>query len=498
MNMFYKVILSSAAAALVALTGCGGGGGGSVAGIGGIGGTGVQVAGVGIGTTTGFGSVIINDVRKFTIDAETKILRDGSEITEAELELDGKGFATRVEIGTDVSSDFTSGTAVTIAVDNNVKGPVTAINPLTVLGQSVVATADTVLAGLTSVTDLAVTDGLEVSGFSDSNNVIQATRIQRKAGGIPVWKLTGRVSNVAPGSFDIGTQSVQLNGVVPRDCGSGLVNGDLVEVKAAQDPAFVAGNPLVTITDVECQLPGLGVPANAEGTVLRAGVEGLITTITSPNDFVVGGQRVQTAVGASFEGGTPEDIVLGAKLEAEGELDSSTGVLTAEKIKFRETRVRIEAPVNVPGGGLGSSFTIMDIIPVNTISLTEDDDGLVNGSGPAGNIQVEVRGFVDSSGTVFANEVRERGSADPTDVRLRGPATDSCDPLAGDNELAILDVIVDTGDPGTLFSDPSGQLPDNIALCNLVSTGTAVQVENGTFSSAPARIDNAGRIEIED
>ncbi len=497
MDMLYKVILSSATAALVALTGCGGGGG-SVAGTSGIGGTGVRVAGVGIGTTTGFGSVIINDVRVFTIDAETQILRDGSEITEAELELEGEGFATRVEIGTDVNSDFTSGTAVTIAVDNNVKGPVTAINPLTVLGQNIVATGDTVLAGLSNITDLAVTDEVEVSGFSDANNGIQATRIQRKAGEIPVWKLTGRVSNVTPGGFDIGTQSIELNGVVPRDCGSGLVNGDSVEVKATRDPAFVAGNPLLTVTDVDCVLPGLGIPDNAVGTVLEAEVEGLVTTITSPSDFVVGGQRVQTTAGTNFEGGIPEDVVPGARLEAEGTLDSSTGVLSAGNIKFRETRVRIEAPVNVPGGGLGNSFTIMDIIAVNTTSLTEDDDGLVDGSGPAGNIQVEVRGFVDSSGTVFANEVRERGTADLTDVRLRGPATDSCDPLAGDNELAILDVIVDSADPGTLFSDQSGPLPDNIALCNLVSTGTAVQVENGTFSATPTRIDNADSIEIED
>ncbi|MGB5299174.1 MAG: DUF5666 domain-containing protein [Thiogranum sp.] len=497
MNTFYKVILTSTAAALVALTGCGGGGG-SVAGTSGIGGTGVRVAGVGIGTTTGFGSVIINDVRAFTIDSETNILRDGSEITEAELELEGEGFATRVEVGTDVNIDFTSGTAVTVAIDNNVKGPVTSINPLTVLGQSVIATGDTVLTGLTNITDLAVTDEVEASGFSDDNNVIQATRIQRKAGGIPAWKLSGRVSNITPDGFNISTQRVLLNGVVPRDCGTGLVNGDSVEVKAAQDPAFVAGNQLVTVTDVECTQAGLGVPANADGTLLRAEVEGLVTTISSPSDFVVGGQRVQTTAATSFEGGAQEDVVPGAKLEAEGELDTSTGILSADKIKFRETRVRIEAPVNVPGGGLGSSFTIMDIIPVNTTSLTEDDDGLVDGSGPAGNIQVEVRGFVDSSGTVFANEVRERGTADLTDVRLRGPATDTCDPLAGDNELAILDVIVDTGDPGTLFNDPSGQLLDNIALCNLVSTGTDVQVENGTFSAAPARIDNAGSIEIED
>ena len=498
MNSLNKIIFSAAAAALVALSGCGGGGGGSLAGTGGIGGTGVRVAGVGIGTTTGFGSVIINDVRQFTIDSETLILRDGDEITEAELQLEGEGFATRVEIGEDVSSDFTSGTAVRIAVDNNVKGPVTSVDPLTVLGQNVVATGDTVLSDLTAISDLAVTDEVEVSGFSDDNNVIQATRIQRKAGGIAVWKLTGRVSNVTPGGFDVGTQNVQLNGVVPRDCGTGPVNGDLVEVKAAQDPAFIAGNPLVTVTDVECKLPGLEVPANAVGTLLEAQVEGLVTTITSPNDFVINGQRVQTTTGTGFEGGTVEDIVIGIKLEAEGTLDSSTAVLTAEKIKFRETRVRIEAPVTIPGGGLGGSFTIMDIISVNTTSLTEDDDGLVDGSGPAGNIQVEIRGFVDSSGTVFASEGRERGTADLTDVRLRGPATDTCDPSAADNELAILDVIVDTADPGTVFSDESGPLPSNIAFCNLVSIGTPVQAENGTFSSAPARIDNAGQIEIED
>ena len=497
MNSFNKATVISAAAALIALTGCGGGGG-SVAGTGGIGGTGVRVAGVGTGTTTGFGSIIINDVRQFTIDSQTRILRDGEEISEAELQLEGEGFATRVEIGEDVSNDFTSGTAVTIAVDNNVKGPVTSRNPLTVLGQSIVATSDTVLADLTDINALAVGDEVEVSGFSDNNNVIQATRIQFEGGDIPVWKLTGRVSNVTPAAFDIGNQNVQLNGVVPRDCGTGLVNGDLVEVKAAQDPAFIAGNPLVTVTDVECTPSGLEIPANAADALLKAQVEGLVTTISSPSDFVVNGQRVQTTVGTNFEGGAVEDVVTGTKLEAQGTLDSGTGVLTAENIKFRETRVRIEAPVNIPGSGLGSFFSIMDIIQVNTTSLTEDDDGLVDGSGAAGNIQVEVRGFVDSSGTVFATEVRERGTADLTDVRLRGPATDTCDPSAGDNELAILDVIVDTANPGTLFNDPSGSLPGNAAFCNLVSTGTPVQAENGTFSSAPARIDNAAQIEIED
>ena len=163
MNTIDKLILASATAALVALTGCGGGGG-SVAGVGGIGGTG-QVAGVGVGTTTGFGSVIINEVREFTIDSQTTILRDGAEITEAELELEGRGFATRVEVGTDVSDDFTSGTAVSVALDNNVKGPVTSTNPLAVLGHCVVATVDSLLAELSELRDVYLTDEVFVSGL---------------------------------------------------------------------------------------------------------------------------------------------------------------------------------------------------------------------------------------------------------------------------------------------------------------------------------------------
>ena len=499
MNTLFRTAFVMLIAALVTLSGCGGGGGGgSFAGTGGIGGTGVRVAGIGEGTTTGFGSIIINDIREFTVGAETEIFKDGIVITEAQLEQQGAGFVTRVEIGEDVSSDISSGTALTVRINNHVKGPITSINPLTVLSQPIVVTGDTVLADFNNVGTLVIGDEVEVSGYPDANNAIQATRIQLQAGGIPVWKLSGTASNVAAGSFNIGSQVVQLNGVVPRDCDTGLAAGDTVEVDASNDPAFAAGNPLVTVTDVACTVPGLGVPANAVGIQLESEVEGLVTFITTTSDFVVGGQRVQTTVSTQFEGGAAEDIVSATKLEAEGLLDTTTGLLTAEKIRFRETRVRIEAPVNVPGGGLGSTFTIMDIVAVNTSSLTEDDDGLVDGSGPAGNLQVEVRGFVDSNGTVFATEVRDRGAADPTDVRLRGPASDTCAPLTGDDELAVLGVIIDTSDPGTLFSSPNGPLPDSTALCALISSGTPVQAENGIFSGGPARIDNADRIEIED
>ena len=494
--IFRRLLMVMATASLIAC-GSGGGGGGGIGGaVGGIAGGGVS--GTGLGTVTGFGSIIINDTREFEFDGETRFFRDGVEITEAVFMQNGTGMVSRVEIGEDVSADFTSGTAVTVTADNAVKGPVTSVNPLQVLEQTVVVTGNTVLDNMpgNDTGNLVLGDIVEVSGFADSANVIQATRVEFKAAGAPVWKLTGTVSNViANTSFRVGTQLVVLNGVVPRDCGTSLNNGEFVEVKAAEDPGFTpGGDTLDSVTDVECKVPGLGVPDNATGAVLDAEIEGIVTTVTAPDDFIVNGQRVVTNGTTEFEGGAAEDIVVGVKLEAEGDFNTNTGILTADKIRFRETRTRIEAPVTVPGGGLGGTFIIMDVITVITTSLTEDDDGLVDGSGPSGSMQVEVRGFVDGNGTVIATRVRERGSSDFTDVRLRGPIDNIVNPT-----FEILGVTVDTATAVSIFDDTvsPAQLINATTFFNRVSDGTPVQVEDATFSSGPPFI-TSGDIEIED
>lgn len=498
--------------AIACLAACGGGSGG-----GGLAGGGVS--GTGIGTITGFGSVKINVNRDFTTDASTRFFLDDDPVADqATLEAllcsgvpcgaTNPGMVAQVEIGPDVSSDFTSGTAVSVNAFNLVKGPVTGVNPLRVLEQVITVTGDTVLVDVPGNDDANLMPGhiVEVSGFADASNVIQATRLEYKPAGAPVWKLVGPARNVvANASFQVGDQLVELNGVVPRDCVGGLMEGDLVEVKATEDPLFAAiGDTLDTVTDVECQVPGLGVPPNANGNILEAEVEGIVSAINGPGDFVVNGQRVVTDALTQYENGAAEDIVIGAKLEAEGDLNLITGTLAADKIDFRETRVRIEAPVNIPVGGVGATFTILDVITVNTTSLTEDDDGIIDNPANMGDRQVEVRGFVDGNGDVFATELRDRGTGKTTDVRLRGPTTDTCDPVGGDTELTILGVTVDTASNAfPLYFDetvePPVQLADNTALCALISAGSGVEVETGVFTSgAPPRIDDAEQYSIED
>jgi hypothetical protein len=118
-------------------------------------------------------------------------------------------------------NDFATGTLEFVNARTALKGPVTSLSPLQVLGQTVVITGDTVLADLTSIADLDVGNELEVYGFTRADNVIQATRIQRKApGDLTEWKLTGFVTASNTTSFNVGAQTVSLSaGAIPNDCG---------------------------------------------------------------------------------------------------------------------------------------------------------------------------------------------------------------------------------------------------------------------------------------
>lgn len=463
--------------------GSGGGGGdaGGVPPVGDVAGGGI--GGTGTGTATGFGSIIVNTTSTFAITTDTVITINGETATESDLAV---GMVVSYNIGDDASADLSSGTADSISAGSLLTGPVTSVNPLQVLRQNVVTTGGTTG---DNAANLALGDVVEVYGFADNNNTVQASRLELKAGGAPVWELTGIATNVvADTSFSIGNQTATLNGVVPRDCTDGFNNGDLVEVKATPPASFSDGDALDTVTDVECVAAGLTPPDNPVGTTIPAEIEGFVNSVTSVSDFVVSGQAVVTNASTIFVDGTVDDLFVGSKVEAEGQLDTGTGVLTATTVKFKETRVRIEAPLTSADVVAGESLEILGITVVAT-AFTEDEDGII-ASGTVNNQQVEVRGFVDSTGTVFATRVRERGDPDPNDVRLRGPVSNIVPPL-----FEILGVTVDAGSAAQIFN-AAGNTIDMDQFFNLISDGSNVQVEDGQYDGV-SRINN-GEIEIED
>jgi hypothetical protein len=456
----------------------------------GIGGTGapVKIAGRSMGVITDFGSVVINGDRVFEVNANTIFSIDGQSMPEAEFIQQGKGLVTRLDIGTDISTDSSSGSAVVIASDNVLKGPITALAPLTVLNQPVVITSDTFLQNIAdnSLSSLRINDIVEVSGFINSDNIVDATRLELKAGGLSEWELNGYISNlIANASFKIGNQTVVINGATLDRCGPGLSNGLFVEVKATPDTDLAV---LTTVTRIECKTQGLGVPDNAVDTQFPASMEGVVTAFTSIYEFEINGQRVATSGGTKFEGGNSNDIALGLRLEAEGMLYTDTGILSADMIRFRQGRVRIAAPVTPADITVGESLNIIGIHVIAT-SATRDDHQVISTGLPVTR-QIEVRGFADSQGLMFASEIRNIGNPQPQHVRLRGPADNIANPL-----FKIAGVTINT-DTAVSLQDDSGNDVTQEEFFGLIDTGTFIEVEHGNYNAGAGSI-NAADIEIE-
>lgn len=483
---------------MLLVTACGGGssGGGNSSLV--SSGPGTGTGGTGIAVISGFSSIILNNDRVFNVDSSTQLFIDDNPVTLTQLQTQGSGLVAHYDVAEDVNANISSGTLITLHAGNTVIGPVTSLTPFQVFGQTVTVTGDTVLVGVPggSPDSLAIGDIVEVSGFDNDNNVILATRIQHQPAGVAVWKIRGHVGNVATDSFSLGTQQISLNGVVPDNCGANLTNRDRVEVTATPSPVFTAGTSLDTVIEIRCTSYALNLPANAAGAVIKAEVEGFVTAFNSINDFSMHEQRVVTTPGTVYEGGRALDIVSGVRLEAEGVLDIMTGILTAEKIRFRQTRVEITAPLDIPPGGLkasGGSFTVLDVITVNLTALTEDPDGLISGSGVSGLVQVEIDGYQDGSNQIFADSVElESSVADANEIELRGPVSNPVNPL-----FELLGVTVDTTGSVIFDQDGSQQITPT-EFFNKVTPGVPVEVEDAVFTPGPPPTLSGGVIEIED
>ena len=138
------------------------------------------------GPITGFGSVIVNGKRYGTDNAQFDVDEHPASETDREV-----GMIVKVAIGTD-------GNAERVEYDENVEGPVTAIDlaagEITVLGQTVFVDELTNFEGVTLET-LAVGDRVEVSGSPTEGDAILASYIELEADpGSTDGEVQGRVA----------------------------------------------------------------------------------------------------------------------------------------------------------------------------------------------------------------------------------------------------------------------------------------------------------------
>lgn len=428
------------AAVTTQLVACGGGGT-TVAGIDARG-TPARVSIVSKGTITGFGSIVVNGVRYDTDGATIEV--DGEPGTESDLKV---GQVVVVQ-GT-IEEDGSAAAATSVAFDDLVEGPVTAINnamnTLTVLGQSVIVDADTSFddsISPPSIDGIFVNDIVEVSGFFLADGRISATRIEKELPG-GEFEVTGVVSGLTATTFRINNLIVDFGRAQLDNFPNGTPeNGQLVEAKG--NPPL-GGNGELVATRVEFKSGDL--PA-ADGD--RAEVEGFITRFVSATDFDVEGVSVTTDASTTFVNGTGADLALNRKVEVEGVVNAS-GVLVASKIEIKLANfIRIEGQVDDRSGNQISIFGV----PINTNDLTRFEDKSAQNLDSFGIDDIvvgdylETRGYEDASGVVATLVEREDFDGE---VALRGFVGEVTQPT-----FTILGVTIET-DAGTQYRNVNDQ-----------------------------------------
>lgn len=430
-----------------------------------------------LGAAGALGEISINDAHSYNIEASTAITLDGAVIDATQLVDLGAGFNAQINAA-NVGPNANGGTANQIALRNLLKGPVTSLDPLSVLNQPITVNGDTVLRDVpgNDLANIALGDDLEISGVLDANNSIVAARVRFRSGGLDGWKLSGLVTGLAGAQFAIGTQAVNFAGITPTACVPSFQNGQFVEIAALANAAYTPASTLNLVTAIHCEDPILAAPP---GTTLVS-VEGIVSAIPDPLPdpaaFSMLGVEVIATAQTEYRGGAADDLDAGVRLEVTGFYDAALATILAQEIRFVQAQVRFEAPVAVADVIAGEAITIMGNSVVFT-PQTRDQDGIA-AVGLAETTQVQVRGLIDSAGLISATRVRDRGNPDPTDIRLRGPITSASAP-----NLLLLGVTVDTS--SALFLDANNAPITAAAFFAQVLPGSIIETETETASYNP-------------
>lgn len=286
---------------------------------------------------------------------------------------------------------------------------------------------------------IAEGERVEVHGFPDDSGAIRATRIEKRSGVSQDFEVKGFVSalngTAVPPKFDLKvTPTATAAFHVTLGAGvalpAGVQNGSLVEVRSA-GPASASGE--ITASAIRLEDARLG-EAN-----LKAEVEGLVTSGNAAS-FQVGSQTVVTTGSTEFAHGTADDLIPGARVEAEGTLDAQ-GILTASKVSFQSS-IRLQAvPSQVTATDPRTGTLVLLGITVHTDALTEFKDfkGKPVDLQHLGSGAVAVRGSLHRNGTdVVASRLE---LTDDQRIELRGPVSAKD---AGAHSLTILGVRVNT------------------------------------------------------
>ncbi len=433
----YNLTLSTLAVAVsLALAACGGSGGGTS-----LAGDTTTTRGV----ITGFGSVFVNGV-EYDIPNGISISMDGDDATESDLQV-----GMLVTLTGTVNADGKTGTATLIKYSDQMEGVVSAntvtaggTGTLTVMGQSVDVTADTVfeskVAGITSPDLIQVGNVVEVSGYASSTGTVTATRIEVKAAAQAagaVVELKGIVANLDTinKTFTLGSLTVDYNTAMLPD--SALADGQYVEVKSTT--TYNGTGPLIA-SKVELEDDGFLGHDGHEGEGLE--IKGLVTADFTNGQFELNGRTILVDNSTRIENGTTSQLLTGTPVKVHTHYDAD-GKLIADKIDFKNaSKIKFEGTLEAVDLAAGTITILGQVIYVdnNTVILDKSENAARYFSladlNPADGDHLELKAYLDSAtGHLIATklerknysaEVEIEGSVDTSDgLKVAGISVDT-------------------------------------------------------------------------
>ena len=412
--MKIKQLTSLATAMTLALgiTACGGGGSSSS--------TTSSPSTASVGVITGFGSVFVNGVEYDT--SSSRISRDGVQGDESDLAV---GMVVKV-MGSD---DGVNGVALNIEADDEMEGIVQANNitagastgTLDIMGQTVTVNADLIfeskVAGINSVDQIPVDSIVEVSGFSDGNGNVTATRIEVKAADLASYlidhadgiEVKGNINNLDSGAmtFTLGNMTVDYSGAT-LDVTGGLADALYVEVKSV---AGIDGNGNLVASKVELENEGEAGYDGEEDEDFE--IRGLIATGFDGTSFTIDGTRIIIDSGTELDDISSANLTPGTEVEVEGRFDANGDLLADEISMEAEADAEINGTIaSVSSSGVNTgSITLVDgtVILINNDTVMHDsrDNGMMpveqfNLSFLGNGDFVEMRVYTDANGDLVA------------------------------------------------------------------------------------------------
>jgi len=420
------------------------------------------------------GHIEVND-RSFDIADDAGVTIDDDSITLQQMHErigDGGGWRSDSFV-LSPDSTLTSGSVSQIKFENNLKGPITSTAPLSVLGQPFSVNGNTVRKGFIDVSQLAVGQFLEISGFVDTDSSLIASRVARDDTSPNPWRFTGFLTQFNGGSSTatIGGppgQQISFAGVSPAGCGGGPAVGSYVTALATPIVSFAPGQVVDTVTQLTCRSI---VPTGAVDD--HDSFEGLIQSVIDPATFTIADLTVTITAATLFKYGNVDDLDAGVRVEVEGTFTSPT-TLAARRVKFILPSIRFRAPVTSADVVPGVAITILGNTVLDNLH-DRDEDGIM-ASGLVDPTQVEVRAYLDFAGDLIATRVRSRGGPSVKDYNLQAPAETITRPT-----LTALGLTVDTST--STFEDDNHVAITADQFYAAMSVGTLFEIEEAHFDA---------------